>query len=223
MGNLCSLFQKLSKLRKRFLPQSKFMVDKSVGNLNLIQDDGNIHVFTDGSYSPRNAKLGMGWLIKLKPDDEVLFYDRKDPVLEIKNEDQNIAAEILAVVGALNTLPVASKIVLHIDLLEIIGVVNGVPIHENSRNISLKDQWTSLLSAVDRHDTVIAEYASDKDRYKHDGNKRMMCITHNLAALASGARTQKPLITSGDTAKYGHLFTDHTIKNASTPNALDII
>jgi len=66
------------------------MVDKSVGNLNLIQDDGNIHVFTDGSYSPRNAKLGMGWLIKLKPDDEVLFYDRKDPVLEIKNEDQMV-------------------------------------------------------------------------------------------------------------------------------------
>jgi ribonuclease HI len=194
---------------------------------DFYQADGYIHVFTDGSNSLKKARLGMGWVIKINVDDELLYWEGQSRVNGIAVEDQNIAAEILAVTNCLRTLPVGARVKLHTDLGDIVDFVNKGDMHDNTRNRSLRSVWKLLEDELSQHKEVRATYSNDKDYNKNQAVKRVMRIAHNLAALASGANTQKELLSDQDIARYGHIFTkvkptDDRKKYGSTPGALDI-
>ena len=115
----------LSKVKPSF---SRYI---SPYKLNRLEDilpdlgDGEIHIFTDGSFNPQDQKLGASCILQT-PEIEIIFLNTLDKVPGIKVDQQNAAAEILAVVRALNTLPSQSApIHLYTDYGETIQRLGG--------------------------------------------------------------------------------------------------
>ena len=203
---------------------------KTPYNISIHQDDGSIHIYTDGSFSLGKQKIGAGWVIKTsKPNDEILLCETFPRVTtpekqEIPEGVQGKAAEIIAVTRALETLPIDSKVVLHTDFQEIINFVNDDTLRETPYNFALRNQFKDLANALSWHTSVTALLRNDKTSKRNNisDDKRIMRLAHNLAAHASGARTQKELL-NGDESKYAGLFpVPKGTHRATTEDALSV-
>ena len=71
--NAQKLYRGFSRLFYRSSKASKAQL-----SFQLYQPDSYIHVFTDGSHSLRNACLGMGWVVAIADEDELLYFDRSE-------------------------------------------------------------------------------------------------------------------------------------------------
>lgn len=207
-------------------------------DLKLEQFDGSIHVYTDGSYSKKQKRLGYAAVIKLaNPDDEVVLHDKHAALRkqngEIRNEDnQNIAAELKAVIMALDNLPVDSEVILHTDFMEIEAYLNDLITPEEHHKYRRHGElWDQLDESALRHKDIFALRATDNERTKDFENRRLMRIAHNFSVYGSGSANMKEFLTQSDEDKYADFIDGveyRALKQphpnaAQTPNALDVI
>lgn len=204
-------------------------------DINLTQDDGTIHIFTDGSFGQKTNTLGYAAIIKTHvPDDEIVLFDRRKRIQSpqgrpISASVQNKAAEIYAVVEGLNALPEGSDVIVHTDFMEIEAYLNLNILNDTTENRQFAHVWEELGEAQDRHMRTRAVRATDNERTANPEHRRLMRIAHNFAASESGSSNLKRFLTAEDEQKYINYIDYVDYDNVerkhaySSPGANDVI
>lgn len=158
----------------------------------LIQRDGFINAYTDGSCNYKSRQLGIGIIITTTaPNKYITFSERITPDKSLDLREYGpLSAEFSAATYALNKLPENSNVRLHTDHPILRKVLRR---HTEGKNMlwkprqipehtpEFKSLVSSLKQAISRHNSI--EVVNAKDT-----TDPFMKLAHQAAAKGSGAR-----------------------------------
>lgn len=157
--------------------------------------EGFITVYTDGSHSERDSKIGCGWIIK--DQSKYKLHSEHSHGEEVGSNPKTLStyAEYKAVLLALQALSKKSKIIIHADeqtLVDFINkdcearnrVIHGTPPSQ------FKNTLIELSDAIDQHEDVSGKYVNHRNPKNYE-EKRLTRMAHNKAAEKSGSKKRK--------------------------------
>lgn len=166
---------------------------KDKSRKELLESDGQISIFSDGSFGNKSQKIGVGFGVET-PKGLSLQSAQYDCQIGIDGNRQNIWAEFKAAIHALKLAHElygpGQDILIHTDLGDIIATIQAGRPHDYLHQ-SLHLVAEELLQVAGMHDDVKVIYACDKPHYHNEKIRMDMMDVHNMAAIASGASTFK--------------------------------
>lgn len=194
----------------------------------ITQDDGFIHVYTDGSYSSKNKKTGSSWVTATQ--------NIKEPIINaVANDDDSLLnslidpalyAEFRAVEEALNNAPDHANIRIHTDNRSVFFILNGILSsgHIEPQKMQILDNVISgICKSFDRLGKVDITQSNDNNSEKDPLKRYYMTLAHNASCDASGSRNIKYV-----PSPFNEEFTNNAkppkhVINDDSSDAMDII
>lgn len=164
----------------------------------ITQNDGAIHIFSDGSYSYRTQKTGSAWVIATQ--------DHKKPIVRSCNDnggyiaelsDQALYAEFVAVAEALEDIPDDTKVRFHTDNSSVYFAINGLlssGVIQPQRMTILNDLISRIAERMGKLSYFDIAQSNDNHTERDPLKRYYMTLAHNASAEASGSKNIKNAI-----------------------------
>ncbi|HPD83545.1 MAG TPA: hypothetical protein PLK85_07005 [Alphaproteobacteria bacterium] len=163
---------------------------------DIVDHDGYISVYTDGSFSKETGRAGFGWVIQSLGEDDHYVSSQSEEINELVNSP-SLYAEFMAAVLAMERLPEKSKVVLHTDEENVHLFFSTTKqgrdnILQEFPKSKVKEALVKAHQGIDRH-LVVESVHVNHNRPSSYEEMRMMTMTHNAAASGSGANSFKKM------------------------------